>query len=136
MTSGSLWPPAAKNLMPLSAAGLCDAEHHTKVGVNIAHKKSGRGGRQDSSIENIDARTCQTRRNGRCQKFARDTRIASDDGPGTTTLGTNLVGMPPLCQHMGGSLSEAQCQICREFAIREPTNAIGPEKSSHSREAD
>ncbi len=95
-SSGSLVPPMAKNLMPLSGAGLCDAEIMTPKSASIVgDQEGGRRSRDHAGVEHVDARARETRRDRGGEELAGDARVACDDGDGADGPSTRqLVGVP------------------------------------------
>ena len=80
-TSGSLTPPRAKILMPLSGAGLCDAETMTPKSASMSAIRNAADGRgQHAGVEHVDAGRGEAGRDGGGEELTRDARIARDDG--------------------------------------------------------
>ena len=79
-SSASLWPPRAKNLMPLSGIGLWRGrEHHAEVGAERLGEVGDRGRRQHADAQHVDARAGEPGHDGGLQELPRRTRVAPDD---------------------------------------------------------
>ena len=71
-SSASLWPPRAKNLIPLSGIGLCDAESITpRSAPEVGREERDGRCRQHSGVEDVDAGRGQPGHGGREQELTR-----------------------------------------------------------------
>ena len=81
--------------MPLSGAGLCDAETMTpKSAWIVGDQERGRRGRDHAGVEHVDARAREPRGDRGRDELAGDARVARDDRARTPALGATLVGVP------------------------------------------
>ena len=94
-SSGSLCPPAAKSLMPLSGIGLCDAEIITpEVGAERSGEVRDGRGRQHADPDHVRAGGGKPGDDGRLEHLAAGPRVAPDHGHGGSGRSAPRRGRP------------------------------------------
>ena len=131
-SSGSLVPPYEKNLMPLSGAGLCDAEIITPKSAlmeSMRNAAAGVGMTPASSTSTPElARPAET---AAVRNSPLDARVASDDRHRAAAGRAEFVGVAPLGEDGGSRLGQAQGQVSREFTVGQTPDPVGSEKPRH-----
>ena len=128
-TSGSFMPPRAKILMPLSGAGLCDAETITPKSASmsaIRNAVAGVGRTPASSTSTPEVASPAD--DGGGEELAGDARVARDDGHGAATRRAQLVGVAALAEDDGGRLGQGQCEVGGEGAVGQAPHPVRAEE--------
>ena len=127
MASSSLRPPRAKNLMPLSGIGLCEADSTTP---KSAPRRLGEVGdarrRQHAEQQHVDARRREAGDHRGLQELPGDAGVAAHHGQRAVPLELAEVG-----EHVGGGHGQVQGQAGGEVTVGQAADAVRAEQASH-----
>ena len=127
-SSGSLAPPRAKNLMPLSGAGLCDAETMTPKSASMSATRNAAAGvgmtpaSSTSTPELASPAATAALRNSPETRGSRAT-TAIGRRPAAADLGDAA-----LAQDDRGRLGQAERELGGEVAVGQPPNTVRAEE--------
>ena len=125
--SASLCPPRAKNLMPLSGIGLCDAEIITPRSASRAAVRNATAGVGSTpTSQDVDAGAGQAGDHRGREELPGCARVAADDRRRPVPL-----ERADLAEHVGRRDGEVEGELGREVAVGHPTHAVGAEDPSH-----
>ena len=128
ISSGSLCPPAAKSLMPLSGIGLCEAESITpEVGLGLGGEERHRRGGQHADPHHVGAGAGQPGDHGRLQHLAAGPGVPADHGE-------RRMAAVRLGERVRGGHRDRQRQLRGEIRVRPPAYAVRAEQPTHTRQ--
>ena len=127
ISSGSLCPPAAKSLMPLSGIGLCEAESITPRSALVSPTRYATAGRgQHADPHHVGAGAGQPGDHGRLEHLAAGPGVAADDGE-------RRVAAVALGEDVRGRDRDRQRQLRGEIGVGQAAYAVGAEETTHAR---
>ena len=127
-SSASLWPPRAKNLMPLSGTGLCEADSiDAEVGAGRGDEVGDRRGRQHPDVDDVDARRWPARRRRRRRGTPR-TRAGRGRPRRAAGARRTRRASPSTC---AAATERSSASSAVTSSVRETAHAVGAEEPSH-----
>ena len=119
-SSGSLRPPGANSLMPLSANGLCEAEIMAPGTPSASETKATAGRGQHAEALHGDALGGEAGGQRRLEEGAGDAGVAADHDP-------------LAAEHPRRGAAEGERQLGRELGVGDAADAVGAEAQRHAR---
>ena len=131
-SSGSLVPPCAKNLIPLSAAGLCDADTITPKSALMSAMRNAAAGVGMTPASSTSTPELARPADTAAAMNSPDTRVSrATTATGRRPEARRPSAIRPLPKHDCSRLSEAEGELDRQVAVRQAPDTVRAEKARH-----
>ncbi len=126
--SSSLRPPRARNLMPLSGIGLCEALMTTpRSAPSDCGQVGDPGGRQDPQAQHVDPGRREAGDDGVLEELPGDPGVPAHDRERTVALELAAVG-----EHPGRGDRQVERELRGQLAVGQTADPVGAEDPRHA----